>query len=110
VGDDDEQPLRASMRDKFEGKTVTVCMALVTIFALFGDELRAGITTKEADFYFNIALCVSLVLFLVEVLVNSCVVDDFKFSFFFWLDIIATLSLLPDISFILDLMQEMVGL
>jgi hypothetical protein len=37
-------------------------------------------------------------------------VDDFKFSFFFWLDIIATISLLPDISFMLDLMQEMVGM
>jgi hypothetical protein len=67
-------------------------------------------TTKEADFWFNIALCVSLVLFLIEVLVNSCVVDDFKFSFFFWLDIIATISLLPDISFMLDLMQDLVGM
>jgi hypothetical protein len=40
VGDDDEMPLRATMREKFEGKTVTIFMAIVTLFALFGDELR----------------------------------------------------------------------
>ena len=27
----------------------------------------------------------------------SCVVDDFKYSFFFWLDIIATCSILVDV-------------
>ena len=28
--------------------------------------------------------------------------EDFKYSFFFWLDIIATLSLIPDIEWIID--------
>ena len=40
VGDDDEQPFRAQVRDVFEGKFVTTVMALVTIFALFGDDIR----------------------------------------------------------------------
>jgi hypothetical protein len=42
-------------------------------------------------------------MFLMEIMINSCVQDDFKYSFFFWLDIIATLSLLPDIQFIVIL-------
>jgi hypothetical protein len=36
-------------------------------------------------------------LFSIEILINSMVVDGFKYSFFFWLDLIATLSLIPDI-------------
>jgi hypothetical protein len=28
--------------------------------------------------------------------------EDFKYSFFFWLDIIATLSLIPDIEWIIN--------
>jgi len=44
----------------------------------------------------------SLVLFTLELLVQSCVVDDFKYSFFFWLDFIATASLIPDIVWISD--------
>jgi hypothetical protein len=43
-------------------------------------------------------------------LINSCIADDFKWSFFFWLDIIATLSLLPDVSFILDILQGLLGM
>jgi len=69
---------------------------------LFGDEARMGLTDKKADILFDIALLVSLVLFMIEILVNSCVVDDFKYSFFFWLDIIATISILPDITFCMN--------
>jgi hypothetical protein len=64
---------------------------------------------KTADLIFNIALTLSLVLFSVEILVNSCVVDEFKYSFFFWLDIVATLSLIPDIDFLLDFLQVVLG-
>ena len=101
--------MRAQIREVFEGKFCTILMACVTIFALFGDEGRMGLTDKATDLYFDISLTISLVLFLLEILVNSCVVDDFKYSFFFWLDIIATLSIMPDISFFLDLLQEAVG-
>ena len=51
----------------------------------------------------------SLALFTLELLVQSCVVDDYKYSFFFWLDFIATVSLIPDIAWlwaaVLDLLE-----
>jgi hypothetical protein len=84
-------------------------MAMVTIFALVGAEAKQGLFDKTADLWFNIALTMSLVLFSVEILVNSCVVDEFKYSFFFWLDIVATLSLVPDIDFIFDFLQTVLG-
>lgn len=76
-------------------------MTLTTLYALIGDDLRLWVTTKDADVYFTAGFAVSLVLFTVELLVNSMVVEDFKYSFFFWLDIIATLSLIPDVSWIM---------
>ena len=60
------------------------------------------LTTKEADPYFYALLAASFVLFSLEIFINSMVKDDFKYSFFFWLDIIATLSLIPDIQWIID--------
>lgn len=66
------------------------------------DDLRVWLTTKDADPYFYIGLIVSFVLFSSEIFVNSLVQSDFKYSFFFWLDIIATLSLIPDIRWIND--------
>ena len=66
-------------------------------------------TTKEADPYFYMGLIVSFVLFTTEILVNTVVIDDFKYSFFFWLDIIATLSLIPDIRWLIDIIGLLIG-
>ena len=77
-------------------------MSLVTIFALFGDDLRNWLTSKQADIYFDSCLVISMIVFTLEILINTIVVDEFKYSFFFWLDIIATMSLIMDIDWILD--------
>ena len=92
-----------------EGKFVTIVMTLTTLFALFGDDLRLWMTTKETDEYFFYGLVISFILFSMELLINSCVVDDFKYSFFFWLDFIATLSLIPDIPWFLDFFNSIMG-
>ncbi len=85
-------------------------MSLTTVFALFGDDFRLWFTTKEADPYFYAGLSVSFLFFAVEILINSCVVDDFKYSFFFWLDIIATISLIPDINWAIEFIQIVMGM
>jgi hypothetical protein len=51
----------------------------------------------------------SFVLFTLEIFINSCVVNDFKFSFFWWLDIIATLSLIPDIRWVIEVIQVLMA-
>ena len=84
-------------------------MAAVTIFALFGDDFRLWFTTKKADVFIDAALIFSLIAFTVEILVNSCVVDDFKYSFFFWLDIIATVSICVDVNVISNMIVRMFG-
>ena len=85
-----------------EGTSVTVLMTATTIFALFGDDFRLWLTTKEADPYFFVGLVISFILFGLELLIQSCVVDEFKYSFFFWLDFIATLSVVLDIPWFTD--------
>ena len=96
-GDDDESPIRLTVREFIEGKYVTFLMFITTIYALFGDDIRLWFTDKNGDPYFFGFLSAAFILFSVEILVNCCVVDDYKYSFFFWLDIIATLSLISDI-------------
>lgn len=85
-------------------------MTIITLFALIGDDLRSWFTTKDADIYFFIGLVLSFILFSMELLINSCVVDDFKYSFFFWLDFVATLSLIPDIPWFSDFLGTLVGI
>jgi hypothetical protein len=61
------------------------------------------LTTKPADPIFFYLLTISFFLFTLEILVTSVVNEDYKYSFFFNLDIIATLSLVSDIPWMLGL-------
>ena len=90
---------------------MTIFMAIVTLFALFGDDMRLWFTDKWADPIFFSLLIFSIICFTVEILVNSCVVDDppYKYHFFFWLDIIATISIVPDCEWLVTPIQLMVG-
>jgi len=110
AGEDDSVPIRLRVREIVDGNMVTFVMTIVTLFALFGDDMRIWVFTKEADLYFFMGLSLSFVLFSVELLVNSCVGEDFKYSFFFWLDFIATCSLIPDIVWFSDFINRMLGL
>ena len=110
AGDDEAEPVRQQVREVVEGKFITSLMTFITIFALFGDDIRNWLTTKEADDYFFVGLVISFILFSAELLVNSCVVDDFKYSFFFWLDFVATLSLVPDIPWFTDFLNRQIGI
>ncbi len=102
--------MRQRVREVIEGKYITVLMSMTTIFALFGDDLRLWLTDKSADPYFYAGLSLSFVFFTLEIFINSCVVNDFKFSFFWWLDIIATLSLIPDIAWVVEVIAILLAL
>ena len=90
------------MKDIADGKWVTIIMAIVTLWALFGDDIRMYFTNKDADDGFYVSFLTCLILFFIELIVNTLVFDDYKFGFFFWLDLIATLSLVWDIPWLID--------
>ena len=105
-GKTNDVKIKQRLRDFVEGKFVTILMTIVTLFALVGDDIRLWLTDKSADPYFFTALITSFFLFLSEILINTVVTDEFKYSFFFWLDIIATFSLIIDITWITDVINK----
>ncbi|ESS35638.1 adenylate and guanylate cyclase catalytic domain-containing protein [Toxoplasma gondii VEG] len=84
------------------GMTVLVISTLNVFFALFGSDLQLAFFDKSADTAFQIGFIVSLVLFLTEMIVTILVDENYKWSFFFWLDVIATASLCLDVPWIID--------
>mmetsp|Transcript_37123 Transcript_37123/g.6616 ORF Transcript_37123/g.6616 Transcript_37123/m.6616 type:complete len:92 (+) Transcript_37123:36-311(+) len=77
-------------------------MTLLTIYALFGDDLRLLATEKESDPVFYSLSIICLIFFTVEIVLGSLVKEDYLLGFFFWLDVVATVSLIPDIGWIWD--------
>jgi hypothetical protein len=66
-------------------------------------------TDKTADNLFFSAMTLSFLLFLAEIITTTVVMDDFKYSFFFYLDIIATFSLVNDIPYMMNEVNHMIG-
>lgn len=80
-----------------EHQAVQLLMFLVTIYALFGDDIRLLAFPRDADGTFTILNIIALALFLLELLIASVGKPDYFNSFFFWLDLISTLSIITDI-------------
>ncbi|CBZ53320.1 putative adenylyl cyclase [Neospora caninum Liverpool] len=81
---------------------VLAISTLNVFFALFGNDFQLAFFDKSADTAFQIGFIVSLVLFLAEMIVTILVDENYKWSFFFWLDVIATASLCLDVPWIVD--------
>jgi class 3 adenylate cyclase len=77
-------------------------MTIVTLYALFGDDIKIAVFTKSEDVVFNYITTFALVIFTIEITINALVQDNYFNSFYFWLDIVSTISLITDISWIWD--------
>lgn len=77
-------------------------MTLATLYALFADDINSLAFTKPADNYFYSLTTVVFVSFLVELILSCLAKDDYFMGFYFWLDLISTLSLIMDIGWIMN--------
>ena len=77
-------------------------MTIITIFALFGDDLRLVAFEKGADNTFYFITSISLGFFALEIIFSSLVKKEYFLGFYFWLDVVATVSLIFDIGWIWD--------
>ena len=85
-----------------DGTVFNVIITIATMYALFGDDLRLWLTDKKVDDIFYGFSTVALALFFFEFFVNCFARPYFACppSFFFYLDLVSTLSLVPDIGWI----------
>lgn len=88
------------MDNILEHNITTVIMSLITLYALFGDDIRALSVSKNGDAVFWGFNIVCLVAFTIEIVLACLAKKGYFLGFFFWLDIISTLSLLLDIGWI----------
>ena len=79
-------------------------MTLVTLYALLGDDLRIICWDKEADTVFLGITVASMVFFTVELVLASIGKQEYFNSFFFWLDLLSTASLITDVEPVMAMM------
>ena len=100
-----------SLRDRvhgiLDGKVCQISFLFITIFALFGDDLRVRFFYRDDDETFAFLFFLCFVAFAVELTIASIVNEDYKGGFFFFLDLTATISLVPDIPWLLSPIETM---
>lgn len=93
----------------YDRKSTQIFITCFIIYALFGEDIRRFFEKPVDDAFYTlstIALCV----FILEMFVQSVASPEYVFSFYFWLDIISTASIIPDIGWLFDeLLQDDAG-
>ncbi len=77
-------------------------MTLVTFYALFFDDIRIVAFDKSKDDWFFGLTLFGMIAFAVEIFFASIAKEDYFPNFFFWLDLVSTLSMIPDCGWIWD--------
>jgi len=81
---------------------VIIFMTMITVYALFFDDLRIIIFPKSYDDLFYGITLIGMICFILEISFASYAKEDYLWSFFFWLDIVSTVSMIPDCGWIWD--------
>ncbi|CAD8157087.1 unnamed protein product [Paramecium octaurelia] len=85
-----------------DGWGFSLLMALVTIYALFGDDIRILSVNKDGDDIFFILTSICIACFTIEIVLTCIVNPAYLFNFYFWLDLISTATMILDIGWITD--------
>ena len=84
-------------------------ISIVTLYALFGEDFRLLVCPKSLDYSFSVFSFIALLIFSIEIAVSVYARKGYAYSFFFWLDIVSSLSIIPDIPFIWDPLLDFFG-
>jgi hypothetical protein len=71
---------------------------LLTIFALYLDDIKRLTTTQTYDKLFDLISVIIISLFLIEVILDFLVDEQYGCGLFFWIDIIGIITMILDIS------------
>ena len=75
-------------------------MMVVTIYALFFDDIRIIFLPPAMDLTWDWVTLICILLYLAELILASIAIEGYFFSFFFWLDLVAAVSMIPDVGFL----------
>lgn len=89
------------MLDKIlQHTSVMLFMAVLTMYAIFMDDVRMLTLHKDSDDIIFGITCWVMAMFILEIILSSIGIPDYFIGFYFWLDVIATFSLITDIDWI----------
>eukprot|EP00945_MAST-04E_sp_MAST-4E-sp1_P001046 g1046.t1 len=96
------KPWKLKVLAWLDSTPIEVMMMMLTVFALYGADIANAHGTKEDIVPMSITNLVVMIVFLVELGINSVCKPGYFLMGNFWLDFLAAASLIGDINFIAD--------
>eukprot|EP00929_Paragymnodinium_shiwhaense_P039306 TRINITY_DN20667_c0_g3_i1.p1 TRINITY_DN20667_c0_g3~~TRINITY_DN20667_c0_g3_i1.p1 ORF type:complete len:1077 (+),score=235.23 TRINITY_DN20667_c0_g3_i1:134-3364(+) len=97
--------LRRWGRKLLDNAYVMCFFMALTFYALFATDLDQIFGTKESRYNISIATTVVFVFFFFEMVINTLGMPGYVSGAYFWLDLVALLSLIPDTYFVAVMMS-----
>jgi len=85
-----------------ENRWFVALTTILTVYALVGDDFRLAATQKPADDVFNAITLFCFFVFGAEIIMSCYGKCDYFWSFFFWLDVVSTLTLILDLTYVAE--------
>jgi hypothetical protein len=86
-----------------ESYPMVIFVAIVTVYTLFFDDIRVITIEKQYDDVFYGITSGCFFFFICEIFLAALCRDNYFLTFFFWLDIVSTISMFPDIGWVWDI-------
>lgn len=80
-----------------------ILISVLTIYSLFFDDFRTAFFDSSTDLVFDSIGLAIMAIFVLEIVLSSFIIDGYFLSFFFFLDVISTASIIFDVNFLSDL-------
>lgn len=81
-----------------------IFITVLALYSLFSDDIRMSAFIGSADLFFDALHIILMVIFIVEIILSCYALPGYVLSFYFFLDLISSLSLLLDVSMLTELM------
>lgn len=78
-------------------------MSIVTVYTLFFDDIRMVLFKKSMDDTFYNLSFVSMIVFALEFLISCYALDGYFMTFFFNLDLLSIITMIPDVGWLWEL-------
>ena len=102
-------PMQEKLLAFVNNPVVSSLMMIATIYALIGLDFRL-VQNAEYDMIIDVTSAFALFLFFAEFGLKTYAEQGYVWSFFFWLDFVAAVSLVPDVPWIVDPIKNYFGL
>ena len=88
---------KRKIKDIIESDIEAGVMAVLFFIGLFLNDIKTIFLKAKYDIYFDLVYFLLIIILLIEIICSFILLNKYRFSFFFWLDIFSVFSLITDI-------------